>query len=251
MPTFPPLILGPPLLGFAFNWALQGIFSIQVCANRSQPRTVLDHIIPHAGPYSGRRAVALRVAHSRIIATPTLLNGDNPRAIDMKRLPYARKDAVLNWGVATEVWLWGSVFVDAMIAGCMIHLLRRFKTLREDTNLLVNRLIRLIAETGCLTAVGAITVLVFYRAFPETLLAACPLLLLSKLYANTLLITLNNRAFMNAHVSGANIGHSPLILHMTSRQTGQNSLAAAADAERPVEVTLPADTESYTAEAAK
>ena len=63
-------------------------------------------------------------------------------------------------------------------------------------------------------------------------------------YANTLMVTLNNRAFMHAQPSEFTIKRSPLVLHMTSRQgDGFGSNAVDVGGGRPVEVTLPPTTD--------
>ncbi|KAH9936497.1 uncharacterized protein B0H18DRAFT_1113881 [Fomitopsis serialis] len=162
-------------------------------------------------------------------------------AVSMKNLGVDDDVSEVTWDVATQVWLWCSVLVDYMIAGFMIYTLRRFKTMRTDTDLLVNRVIRLVIETGCLTVAGAIATLICWNGFPRTSLAACPLLVLSKLYANTMMINLNNRAFIQSAPSGVNMGRSPLGFPMSSPQTGRipSSVLIVADSERSVEVALP------------
>lgn len=71
-------------------------------------------------------------------------------------------------------------------------------------------------------------------------------------YANTLMVTLNNRAFMHAQASDGDIRRSPLILHMTSRHSDRCTRSNAAEIGtcRPVEVTLPpaADADEYPSE---
>lgn len=65
------------------------------------------------------------------------------------------------------------------------------------------------------------------------------------------MVTLNNRAFMHSQASETDIGRSPLILHMASRQNdGFDTNAVDGRVCRPVEVTLPpaADTHEYASE---
>ncbi|KAH9936420.1 uncharacterized protein B0H18DRAFT_973866 [Fomitopsis serialis] len=128
-------------------------------------------------------------------------------------------DTAVTWDVAMNVWLWCSVLADSMIAGFMVYTLRRFKSVRKDSNVLINRVIKVVIETGCLTVIGAVITLVCWLGFSGIITATCPLLFLSKLYANTLMITLNNRAFMHGEISDVNIRRSPLVLQMISRHT--------------------------------
>ena len=65
------------------------------------------------------------------------------------------------------------------------------------------------------------------------------------------MVTLNNRAFMHAQASETDIGRSPLILHMTSRQNNEfGPNAVDVGVCRPVEITLPpaADTDDFASE---
>ncbi|KAH9942649.1 hypothetical protein B0H21DRAFT_696316, partial [Amylocystis lapponica] len=94
-------------------------------------------------------------------------------------------------------WLITSAFVDVLIAIVMTRLLFKAKTGIAHSDDVVNRLIRLVIETGTLTAVIAIVdVLLLFTGPTHTLVYQCPSLILAKLYANTLLVNLNNRAFM-------------------------------------------------------
>ena len=58
------------------------------------------------------------------------------------------------------------------------------------------------------------------------------------------MVTLNNRAFMNAHPSEYTVKRSPLVLHMTSRQSdGLGSNVVGVGTDHRVEVTLPPTTD--------
>jgi len=158
-------------------------------------------------------------------------------AVSLKQLDIS----TVTWDVAANVWLWCSVLADSMIAGFMVYSLRRFKSMRKDTNVLVNRVIKVVIETGCLTVIGAVTTLVCWYGFSGINTAICPLLCLSKLYANTLMITLNNRAFMHGEIPDINVRRSPLVLQLASRHTEHASPTSPATAGRhlPVAVDLP------------
>ncbi|KAH9940619.1 hypothetical protein B0H21DRAFT_824746 [Amylocystis lapponica] len=90
-----------------------------------------------------------------------------------------------------------SAFVDVLIAIVMTRLLFKARTGIAHSDDVVNRLIQLVIETGTLTATVDIIYMVLLIASPsDTLLYQCPSFFLAKLYANTLLVNLNNRAFM-------------------------------------------------------
>ncbi|PCH37063.1 hypothetical protein WOLCODRAFT_167289 [Wolfiporia cocos MD-104 SS10] len=80
----------------------------------------------------------------------------------------------------------------------MTIMLLRNKTGIAHTDVLINRMIRLVVETGSLTASMAILILVLAMTPPvkETLTYEAPALMLTKLYANTFMTNLNNRAFV-------------------------------------------------------
>ncbi|KZT09153.1 uncharacterized protein LAESUDRAFT_810799 [Laetiporus sulphureus 93-53] len=119
---------------------------------------------------------------------------------------------VLNIDVATYVWLAASTICDLTIAVSLVVLLFRLKNGLKWTDIIINRLIKVVVETGSLTAVTAVVTLgLFVGGTGES--AICPLLILSKLYANSVLITLNNRVIVKSGQNGdANvlkpIGHN-------------------------------------------
>ncbi|KAI0742288.1 hypothetical protein C8Q80DRAFT_898664 [Daedaleopsis nitida] len=107
---------------------------------------------------------------------------------------------------------------DVIIAIAMAYFLLRSKSGIKKSDAMLNRLARLMIETGALTSVVSLltSVMMLHGAvsrraiawhvsqltcplseFPKnTLLFYCPALVLPKLYSNTLLMSLNNRAFL-------------------------------------------------------
>lgn len=61
---------------------------------------------------------------------------------------------------------------------------------------MVMKLVRLVIESGTLTATVAVVGVVLFAALPGTVYYEFPALILAKLYANTLVTSLNNRAFL-------------------------------------------------------
>ncbi|KAI0749980.1 hypothetical protein C8Q80DRAFT_1232843 [Daedaleopsis nitida] len=91
--------------------------------------------------------------------------------------------------------------VDVMIAIAMTFLLLRAKSGIKQSDDIVNRLVRLIIETGALTASVALLYVVVFMVDTQDLLFECPALILPKLYSNTLIVSLNNRAFVRGAIS--------------------------------------------------
>ncbi|KAK0454346.1 hypothetical protein EV421DRAFT_2029438 [Armillaria borealis] len=87
----------------------------------------------------------------------------------------------------------GSALCDIVIAISMTYYLMRSNTGFRRTQILVTKIIRLTIETGSLTAVVALAILILYLAFPHQAFYGPPALVISKLYANTIYVVLNSR----------------------------------------------------------
>ncbi|KAI0706774.1 hypothetical protein C8T65DRAFT_740607 [Cerioporus squamosus] len=85
--------------------------------------------------------------------------------------------------------------VDALIAGSMAYLLLSSKTGIKQSDAMIHKLVRLGVETGALTAAVALVYAIAFMTHTNDLLFECPALVLPKLYSNTFLVSLNNRAF--------------------------------------------------------
>ncbi|KAI0768342.1 hypothetical protein BD413DRAFT_614651 [Trametes elegans] len=109
---------------------------------------------------------------------------------------------------AIATWLGGSALADIVIAVTMTFLLLRTKTGFRRSDSLVNKLVRLAIESGTITASVAIVDVVMFAALPQTLYHECPALALAKLYANMLLTSLNNRAFLHAATEVSSTAHT-------------------------------------------
>ncbi|KAJ7512067.1 hypothetical protein B0H11DRAFT_473038 [Mycena galericulata] len=98
--------------------------------------------------------------------------------------------------VLVYMWLIGDALADVMIAASMTILLTQAsRQNHKQTNDLVKRIVRLIIETNALSATVAIIGLILFAGVPGTNYFVCPTMILPEIYANTLLVTLNNRAF--------------------------------------------------------
>ncbi|KAK0226533.1 hypothetical protein IW262DRAFT_1294710 [Armillaria fumosa] len=95
--------------------------------------------------------------------------------------------------IAIGISCGGYALCDIIIALCMTYYLMRSKTGFRSTQILVTKIIRLTIETGTVTAVVALTVLILFFASPHQAFYVAPALVVSKMYANTIYMVLNSR----------------------------------------------------------
>ncbi|KAI0033868.1 hypothetical protein K488DRAFT_84515 [Vararia minispora EC-137] len=101
-----------------------------------------------------------------------------------------------NMFARTIVWLGGGALADIMIMLSMVYLLystRNTSFIMRRSELLINRLIRLSVETGCLCAITASLELITFLALPKTSIHFVFSFMLAKVYSNTLMASLNSR----------------------------------------------------------
>ncbi|KLO12207.1 hypothetical protein SCHPADRAFT_941394 [Schizopora paradoxa] len=108
------------------------------------------------------------------------------------------------------VWLAGSAICDLIIAFGMTFILLRKDTKLPTTHALITKLVRIIVETGCLTAISATTQMALFIIIRDKPYFACLALALAKLYSNSLLAILNSRI----HIEGV---HADSTIPMTPR----------------------------------
>ncbi|KAJ7056837.1 hypothetical protein C8F01DRAFT_1257494 [Mycena amicta] len=94
--------------------------------------------------------------------------------------------------ILVYLWLVGDAVADVMIAVTMTYLLSQAS--EPQTRDVVQGVIRLIIETNAFSASVAIIGLVLFAGMPGTDYFICPTMILPGIYANTLLVLLNNRA---------------------------------------------------------
>ncbi|KIP12190.1 hypothetical protein PHLGIDRAFT_113969 [Phlebiopsis gigantea 11061_1 CR5-6] len=95
--------------------------------------------------------------------------------------------------IGEGLWLIGSAVCDALIATSMIYLLLKANTHSRTTHNLINKVVRLVIETGSLTAVMAVLSLILYYSFPGLPYHVPVATVLSKLYSNSALAIFNSR----------------------------------------------------------
>ncbi|KAF9463571.1 hypothetical protein BDZ94DRAFT_604012 [Collybia nuda] len=116
-----------------------------------------------------------------VTGTFNVLNGDLGEIHD--------RDTSISLGI------WGSAaaFSDIMIAVCMTYYLAKHDSGFRRTHAIVSKFIRLTIETGSATAVTAIVNLIIFYSFPGRLYYSTSGMIITKLYANSILVVLNAR----------------------------------------------------------
>ncbi|KLO12195.1 hypothetical protein SCHPADRAFT_941385 [Schizopora paradoxa] len=120
--------------------------------------------------------------------------------------------------VSETIWLAGSAACDLIIAVSMTFILIRKDTKLPATHAVITKLVRVIVETGCLTAFAATLQLALFLSLPTMPYFTCVGLALAKLYSNSLLAIFNSRI----RVRGAQ-GSTPIM------KTDEPSLAFRGD----------------------
>ncbi|PFH46704.1 hypothetical protein AMATHDRAFT_50847 [Amanita thiersii Skay4041] len=90
------------------------------------------------------------------------------------------------------IWLGLSTICDMVIATAMVYSLSREKILSSATRWKVSRLVRLIIETGTAT-VNIISLILLATAKQTGTSYLAPMIVLSKIYGNAMMVLLNNR----------------------------------------------------------
>ncbi|KAK0459351.1 uncharacterized protein EV420DRAFT_1642316 [Desarmillaria tabescens] len=95
--------------------------------------------------------------------------------------------------IAVGIFYGASALCDILIAICMTYYLMRCDTGFRRTRMLLTKLIRLIIETGTVTAGVAVLDLILFFSFPHETFYGTTALVMPKLYANTFYMVLNSR----------------------------------------------------------
>jgi len=93
--------------------------------------------------------------------------------------------------------------VDILITGWLVYLFRRNRTGSGRFNDILDKLILYGLETGSLTCLGTIITMLLWVITPKNLIFLGLHFVIAKLYANSLLVTLNTRKHIQVR-----IGHS-------------------------------------------
>ncbi|KAE9407174.1 hypothetical protein BT96DRAFT_1014287 [Gymnopus androsaceus JB14] len=99
---------------------------------------------------------------------------------------------------APTLWLVSTAVADIMIACCLVYGLSRKRTGFSVLNSHIDRIIRVTVQTGSLTAITALADAIVFLSVSNTTIFFSWDLMLSKLYTNTLLSSLNARGVSQA-----------------------------------------------------
>ncbi|KIP12183.1 hypothetical protein PHLGIDRAFT_124345 [Phlebiopsis gigantea 11061_1 CR5-6] len=127
------------------------------------------------------------------ITTLALLQGTSAVATGIRSVTLSFKDLEIKLHSSTIIWLAGSAACDVLIAAVMAYLLLRKDVQSIQTRAIISRLVRLVVETGTLTATAATLMLILYVALPHRAYFSTVGAILAKLYANSLLVLFNSR----------------------------------------------------------
>ncbi|KAI0044862.1 hypothetical protein FA95DRAFT_211803 [Auriscalpium vulgare] len=97
--------------------------------------------------------------------------------------------------VTSLVWLVGNSLCDLIICSCMLtwYLQARRRVFFQDTTDIVSQILRLSVATGLSTAAVAAVTMILFLVYEDNNFYMCPVIMLGKLYSNSLLVVLNNR----------------------------------------------------------
>jgi len=115
--------------------------------------------------------------------------------------------------------------VDIIITCSLFYLLQTSRTGAASLNIVIDSLIRYAFETGSLTCAGTIVSMVCWVAMRNNLIFMGLHFVISKFYANSLLVTLNTRQTLrHARASQSGQGHALPTLHLDTRRQGSSDL---------------------------
>lgn len=135
----------------------------------------------------------------------------------------------INWLTKTANSL--STITDISISGTLIYLLHSSRTGYKRSDSMINRLIIFTVNTGAITSLCALCVIICVSVSPTTLIYVAFYVCTSRLYTNTLLATLNAR---RVSITGSEI-HSSMSIHFDSTARGDRLSNANSNINNPNE----------------
>ncbi|KAJ7596027.1 hypothetical protein C8J56DRAFT_1022443 [Mycena floridula] len=136
---------------------------------------------------------------SIFIACLSLLQGGGAFASAAKaEMIHDYAQAAVAGKVSVTIWLAAGALTDVLIAAAMSYsLLRARSGASRRSNDIISRVVQLTVETNAITTIVAVVSLALYKGYPNKTYFLGPTMILGKLYSNTLLLTFNNRAYLN------------------------------------------------------
>ncbi|KAK0236500.1 hypothetical protein EDD85DRAFT_1011338 [Armillaria nabsnona] len=128
--------------------------------------------------------------------------------------------------IAIGIWCGASALCDILIAICMTrYLMRGSNTGFRRTRTLITKLIRLIIETGTMTAVVSLLTVILFLVFPRQTFYMAPALLTPKLYTNTIYMVLNSRIRIiggrDTYMSSTDMSFTTTMIRDIASQSGE------------------------------
>ncbi|KAF8956589.1 hypothetical protein BDZ97DRAFT_182300 [Flammula alnicola] len=124
--------------------------------------------------------------------------------------------------IALGVWQGGSAACDVIIAISMTYYLRSRDSGVMETHVLITRVIRLIVETGTLTATIAIVTLILNYLPGQPTYYQASVGALGKVYSNSMMVVFNSRMRVASVNSTSTSNEVPIPLSHVNRMTSDN-----------------------------
>ncbi|CAE6536864.1 unnamed protein product [Rhizoctonia solani] len=102
-------------------------------------------------------------------------------------------------------WLTLTAVLDVLISAVLIYTLLRVRTPFRKTEAVITKVIRVTMETSSLTASIAVINLVLYKALPGEAYHLLPQLIMGKMYAMSVMVTLSSRKDLQEIMSSPSI----------------------------------------------
>lgn len=128
-----------------------------------------------------------------ILAILRLVSASSTTAYMLKLGTFATFKHDVRWVFTTGLAL--STIVDILITSSLCFLLQTSRTGIDKSNAVIDSLIMYSFETGALTCAGTIASMLCWITLPNNLIFMGLHFVIGKLYANSLLVTLNSREF--------------------------------------------------------
>ncbi|KAF5319251.1 hypothetical protein D9619_008327 [Psilocybe cf. subviscida] len=126
--------------------------------------------------------------------------------------------------ISTTLWLSGSALCDITITACISYYLSRNNTGMKETQMIINKLVRMTIETGALTATVATIDVALFLALPGRAYHIVPSVVIAKLYSNSLVMMMNARSSIKgrgSHISAGDVSE----MHVARRSVVGSNVA--------------------------
>ncbi|KAI5121952.1 hypothetical protein M0805_002023 [Coniferiporia weirii] len=144
-----------------------------------------------------------------------------------------------------------TVFTDVLIAIALVYLLHRNRTTFKKSNTIINRIIVFTVNSSVITSLLAIGSLITWLAWPDTYLYLLFYFLLSRMYMNSMLASLNSRQSLRGGLSedsyhGISIPDSRARTYPVDMSTGSRDPPASSHAvDIKVDTVIELDSTTY------